>query len=314
MPTDIAFTGHRTDATTNLMFYQARYYSPALGRFVSADTIVPGAGNPQAFNRYSYVNNNPVKYIDPSGHMAVCPDCGSGNSDEAINGMFKAFAQYGVHDGIFAEYYACVHAAEVARATHAPDADVGIEAARTAYARAMNHLYADAWGNAVGGAPTLYSGAMFLVAAWGGKDASGFSNGVPANLLKDAVGDFDPGNPSGGGSGLGGRSLRPNERIVIFESGPGSGKFRTYDPEGNSAQSLDVAGSPQQALRDAFDRQPRLGERYWETTGGQIAATGRYAYNDAAGSAGHVSVYGGNPAYMDPIEFIKIWTQKFFGP
>jgi len=39
-----------------------------LGRFLSADTIVPSPGNPQSLNRYAYVNNNPVKYIDPSGH------------------------------------------------------------------------------------------------------------------------------------------------------------------------------------------------------------------------------------------------------
>jgi hypothetical protein len=35
---------------------------------VSADSIVPGAGNPQALNRYAYVFNNPLKYVDPSGH------------------------------------------------------------------------------------------------------------------------------------------------------------------------------------------------------------------------------------------------------
>jgi hypothetical protein len=37
---------------------------------VSADAVVPGAGNPQALNRYSYVFNNPLKYTDPSGHCA----------------------------------------------------------------------------------------------------------------------------------------------------------------------------------------------------------------------------------------------------
>jgi hypothetical protein len=35
---------------------------------VSADTLVPGAGNPQALNRYAYVYNSPLKYVDPSGH------------------------------------------------------------------------------------------------------------------------------------------------------------------------------------------------------------------------------------------------------
>jgi len=35
---------------------------------VQADTLVPEPGNPQALNRYAYVNNNPLKYTDPSGH------------------------------------------------------------------------------------------------------------------------------------------------------------------------------------------------------------------------------------------------------
>jgi hypothetical protein len=39
-----------------------------IGRFISADTIVPNPTNPQAFNRYSYVLNNPLRYIDPTGH------------------------------------------------------------------------------------------------------------------------------------------------------------------------------------------------------------------------------------------------------
>jgi hypothetical protein len=51
------------------MYYRARYYHPALGRFVSADTVVPEAGNPQALNRYGYVFNNPLRYVDPTGHF-----------------------------------------------------------------------------------------------------------------------------------------------------------------------------------------------------------------------------------------------------
>jgi pyocin large subunit-like protein len=41
-----------------------------LGRFLSADTLVPDSKNPQQFNRYAYGLNNPVKYTDPSGHWA----------------------------------------------------------------------------------------------------------------------------------------------------------------------------------------------------------------------------------------------------
>ncbi len=66
-PTDVDFTGQRLDGT-GLHFYNARYYSSGLGRFVSADTIVPEPGSSQAFNRYMYGYNNPLKYTDPSGH------------------------------------------------------------------------------------------------------------------------------------------------------------------------------------------------------------------------------------------------------
>jgi len=54
------------------MYYGARYYDATLGRFVSADTLVPSAGNPQSLNRYAYVLNNPVRYTDPSGHCPIC--------------------------------------------------------------------------------------------------------------------------------------------------------------------------------------------------------------------------------------------------
>ncbi|NJN84686.1 MAG: RHS repeat-associated core domain-containing protein, partial [Caldilineaceae bacterium] len=53
-----------------LSYYGARWYDPQLGRFVSADTIIPDPTYPQTFNRYAYVLNNPLKLIDPSGHIA----------------------------------------------------------------------------------------------------------------------------------------------------------------------------------------------------------------------------------------------------
>ena len=68
--TDIGYTGHRLDTSTELMYYNARYYDPAISRFISADTIVPNPGNPQDLNRYTYVRNNPILYNDPTGHVA----------------------------------------------------------------------------------------------------------------------------------------------------------------------------------------------------------------------------------------------------
>ncbi len=133
-PTSYQFTGQLNDSSVGLYFYNARYYDPALGRFIQADSIVPGAAsgsgssaaslgydsktrltpltvnlgefaaqvnaenreviqfgaffqwsskvrqehnvplgpaNPQALNRYAYCLNNPLRYVDPTGHYLV---------------------------------------------------------------------------------------------------------------------------------------------------------------------------------------------------------------------------------------------------
>ena len=71
--TDRHYTGQRSFEASlgSLYHYQARWYSPVLGRFLSPDPIVPEPGNPQALNRYSYVYNNPFIYTDPSGLVIV---------------------------------------------------------------------------------------------------------------------------------------------------------------------------------------------------------------------------------------------------
>lgn len=67
-PTGQRFTGQRWDEGLGLYDYNARYYDPVNGRFISADTIVPDHAGPQSLNRFAYVVNNPIKFTDPSGH------------------------------------------------------------------------------------------------------------------------------------------------------------------------------------------------------------------------------------------------------
>jgi RHS repeat-associated protein len=69
--TDFTYTGQRNIAGTGFMDYKARFYSPTLGRFIQPDSIIPGIANPQSWNRYSYVQNNPILNIDPSGHCSL---------------------------------------------------------------------------------------------------------------------------------------------------------------------------------------------------------------------------------------------------
>ncbi len=65
--TDRKFTGQTEDEAAGLYWYAPRAYDPAIGRFVSPDSLVPEPGNPQSLNRYSYVYNNPLKFVDPTG-------------------------------------------------------------------------------------------------------------------------------------------------------------------------------------------------------------------------------------------------------
>jgi RHS repeat-associated protein len=62
------FAGQRPDPDTGLIYMHSRYYDPQLGRMISPDTIIPDPANPQALNRYSYAYNNPLAFVDPSGH------------------------------------------------------------------------------------------------------------------------------------------------------------------------------------------------------------------------------------------------------
>jgi RHS repeat-associated protein len=63
----IGFTGHVNDVDTGLTYMQQRYYDPVAGRFLSIDPVVADANSGSSFNRYSYANNNPYRYLDPVG-------------------------------------------------------------------------------------------------------------------------------------------------------------------------------------------------------------------------------------------------------
>jgi RHS repeat-associated protein len=66
--TTYQFTGQRLESGIGLYFYNARWYDPAAGRFISADTLIPDPGDSQAWDRYAYTLNNPLRYTDPNGH------------------------------------------------------------------------------------------------------------------------------------------------------------------------------------------------------------------------------------------------------
>ncbi len=68
-PTSFGFTGQRSEDYIKLIQMGSRWYDSELGRFISPDPDVPESqGSILGFDRYAFVANNPVKYVDPGGH------------------------------------------------------------------------------------------------------------------------------------------------------------------------------------------------------------------------------------------------------
>lgn len=75
-PTKYTYTGQYSyTGDFGLMFYNARWYDPSLGRFAQADNIIPLSQGIQGWDRYAYAINNPVQYVDPTGHDPICSVC-----------------------------------------------------------------------------------------------------------------------------------------------------------------------------------------------------------------------------------------------
>ena len=65
------YTGQEEDPETSLVYYGARYYDPAIGRFITHDSKFDTGARTQGFNRYMYTAGNPVMYTDPNGHFLL---------------------------------------------------------------------------------------------------------------------------------------------------------------------------------------------------------------------------------------------------
>jgi RHS repeat-associated protein len=75
-----SFTGHESEDNDSYVFrttyMHARYYNASAGRFYSVDPVSGTPAQPQSWNRYSYVSNNPINATDPDGRMILCtPGC-----------------------------------------------------------------------------------------------------------------------------------------------------------------------------------------------------------------------------------------------
>jgi RHS repeat-associated protein len=85
------YTGHNDDTELGLIDMKGRIYDPLLGRFLTTDPLISDMGATQPWHPYAYVDNNPLRYTDPSGFLkcsAIKPDgrghwvCSTGGGGE----------------------------------------------------------------------------------------------------------------------------------------------------------------------------------------------------------------------------------------
>jgi RHS repeat-associated protein len=99
------FTGHVFDTETGLYNAKARYFDPKLGRFLTQDSFLGEIDAPPSLHRYLYANDNPTRFVDPTGHAAkdgqtsACPQgstCISPAAEPSTGSLVRGGLAYGV--------------------------------------------------------------------------------------------------------------------------------------------------------------------------------------------------------------------------
>ena len=70
---DRGYTMHEHYDDLGLINMNGRLYDPLIGRMLSPDIVIQDEQNSQAYNRYSYCLNNPLRFTDPSGYVVKNP-------------------------------------------------------------------------------------------------------------------------------------------------------------------------------------------------------------------------------------------------
>ncbi len=76
---DVLYSGEFYDSESENYYLRARYYDPSIGRFTQQDTFLGVYDNPLSLNRYTYCHNNPIMFVDPSGHVEFIQRIGDVN-------------------------------------------------------------------------------------------------------------------------------------------------------------------------------------------------------------------------------------------
>jgi RHS repeat-associated protein len=88
---EIRYSGEFYDKEAGMYYLRARFYDPRDRRFVSEDSYWGQANNPLSLNRYTYCHNDPVNFIDPSGHWELGDEKLSEEAQKAIKKLTDSY-------------------------------------------------------------------------------------------------------------------------------------------------------------------------------------------------------------------------------
>ena len=159
-PNGPGYTGHVNDPDTGLVYMQARYYDPVVGRFLSVDPVGPSAGDPFSFNRFAYADSNPIMVTDPTGRQ-IC------NSAGTSPGCYDPFHDLGHGPS------GCCDVAANSGGSNSKASSTSNSATNLA-AVTVTASYSSDFASSVGGAAVRTAGLTFLGAELFLMDANGF--------------------------------------------------------------------------------------------------------------------------------------------
>ncbi|WP_458412186.1 RHS repeat domain-containing protein [Schinkia sp. CFF1] len=163
------FTGYPYDPSTGLHFAQARYYAAGVGRFISEDGYKGEITNPLSLNPYTFVQNNPVNNVDPTGYWCTSADgnwshpggCNSGTDGEVFRDV--GTSSY-INDSNAINFGRTIFENGIAKGKWYPDGAIHLDCDNTGITDAfIGCAYdSDCAGFVTGGmaeAPAIYNGA-----------------------------------------------------------------------------------------------------------------------------------------------------------
>ncbi|MPM25461.1 hypothetical protein SDC9_71955 [bioreactor metagenome] len=164
----VRYAGYRYDKETGLYYLNARFYNPDTARFLSEDTYYGYAADPLSLNLYVYCANNPIIYIDPTGH---------------------ALTQWDVEHLTSSQIATVVAATNAWNAANAAGDTAGMQAAQAAAAEARSsHLSDNETQLSNGIVVTNGSTSSQTTYAWVGDDQGVVQVTVPASITTDNTG------------------------------------------------------------------------------------------------------------------------------